>query len=366
MLWPLGVRGSTDLVATVEDKDVPLTQGLLQRRRLWTGLRLFAALSVAGLLAVTLYTGAEESLPALGRIRWLHVVLALGFATADWLATGLRLYLFARRLHPAIRYWTCAQAGLSNTFMGAVTPSQTGGGFAQVYVLARAGMPVTSAIMASLASFTCTVIAIGALTTGALATLEPEVLELPGVRYWLSYAALAFGIVAVFTALCMLHATAAERLAQGLLGWVVRLRGHTRESPPAWARRASAWLSGCQKDLAGYTRTAKGTIAAGAGLSAFSFLAKYMIAYVILLGLSAPVPLEQVILVQILITFAAYFLPTPGGSGLMEVVAATLMGLIAPVDVIPVFTVLWRFATSYVNVALGGLVLLRVLKVEGA
>ncbi len=72
------------------------------------------------------------------------------------------------------------------------------------------------------------------------------------------------------------------------------------------------------------------------------YLNKYVLQYVILLGLGVHADLIQVISIQILIQFMIYFAPSPGGSGFAEVSISVLFGKIVPAAIIPIFTLLQR------------------------
>ena len=59
---------------------------------------------------------------------------------------GLRFQIFIRRAHPRSPLSLPIRADLAGRFVGAVTPSQSGGGPAQVFVLHRGGIPVPEAL----------------------------------------------------------------------------------------------------------------------------------------------------------------------------------------------------------------------------
>ncbi len=60
---------------------------------------------------------------------WL-MLLCLPF---DTLASGLRIWLVCHVLQPGTGFWTCLKAEWANSGIAMLTPSQTGGGFGQIY-----------------------------------------------------------------------------------------------------------------------------------------------------------------------------------------------------------------------------------------
>jgi uncharacterized membrane protein YbhN (UPF0104 family) len=87
---------------------------------------------------------------------WL-IILCLPF---DTLASGLRIWLVCHVLQPGTRFWTCLKAEWANSGIAMLTPSQTGGGFGQIYMLHRGGVSVSTATTISLITFLGTMVSL--------------------------------------------------------------------------------------------------------------------------------------------------------------------------------------------------------------
>ncbi|MEP6591934.1 MAG: lysylphosphatidylglycerol synthase domain-containing protein, partial [Gemmatimonadota bacterium] len=61
----------------------------------------------------------------------------------------------------------------------------------------------------------------------------------------------------------------------------------------------------------------------------------------------------DVLLLQTLITFLLYFAPTPGASGVAEVLSAAVMSLYLPRELTPLYTLVWRCILSWFTIAFG-------------
>jgi uncharacterized membrane protein YbhN (UPF0104 family) len=72
--------------------------------------------------------------------------------------------------------------------------------------------------------------------------------------------------------------------------------------------------------------------------------------------LGLPAHFVDVLLVQTLVFFLLYFAPTPGGSGIAELLSAALMTIYVPNELLATYTALWRLATSYLTVGVGSLI----------
>ena len=77
-------------------------------------------------------------------------------------------------------------------------------------------------------------------------------------------------------------------------------------------------------------------------------------------------PLAHVYVIQFVISALVYFVPTPGGSGGAEAGAAAWMRLLIPEALLGAHTVLWRAATAYLSVAVGGLLFIRCVRRHAA
>jgi uncharacterized membrane protein YbhN (UPF0104 family) len=73
-----------------------------------------------------------------------------------------------------------------------------------------------------------------------------------------------------------------------------------------------------------------------------------------MLGIHAP--FVDVLLLQTFIVFLLYFAPTPGGSGVAEVLSAAVMSIYVPRELTPSYILLWRIVVSYLTVGFGSFV----------
>jgi hypothetical protein len=70
----------------------------------------------------------------------------------------------------------------------------------------------------------------------------------------------------------------------------------------------------------------------------------------------------DVLLVQTLITFLLYFAPTPGASGIAELLSTAVMSSVyIPKELSPLYTLIWRAILSYFTLAFGFMVFSRWL-----
>lgn len=332
----------------------------VRRRSFRLGLIAFVAISVAGMAtSIRLAHGAGlwtalrgMSIPAAGLLAVLVGV--------DWLLGGFRLWIFARAVTPGVTLRDAVRANLANMFLGAVTPSQSGGGAAHIYVLWRAGVPIACGIALSAINFVATLVT---LFLAALFIVWRMPADLPAVmRETLQYSFVAVSLIlGVFVVALIWPRAVGVQVIHGL--------DALRRRAPRRVRRVLTPLRrGLARGLAEYVRGLRvyGRRPDLIALSVVSTFALYfnkcLIGYVVALGLGMHAAFWGVIAAQLLVLFVAYFAPTPGASFVAEVSNTFLMGHLAHSRALAAFTLLCRMSTVWLAVALGGFVLALQLK----
>lgn len=247
------------------------------------------------------------------------------------------------------------RANWANMLLGAITPAQTGGGAAQLYVLCRRGAHLSEAILTSLLTFAATLwfFAIGGLT--ALALMPKN--------------ALPSGVTAALVA-----AMAGVSLLAGLLiaaitfqSWTVGILRRFITKVTKRGTRVRRWGAGARRLLSlEIARLVEGiravatqgriTLVWVALSTAALYLNKYVIGYVLATALQGSVD-PSFIGLQLLQSVVLYFAPTPGAAGLAEASAGLLLNPVLAVEVTVLWVVGWRLLTTFVGTTLGVLVL---------
>ena len=331
-----------------------LTPRLLRR-----GLELFAVISLAGVIGLLFYgNNLQVFIATLLHLHWGWMVLGLGLASMDWFGGGTRLWVVARHIRPGVRWRDMVIAGGMSAWGAYLTPFQTGAGPMMMWTMRRAGVRLPEAMTSTFMTFVATVIFFAiagplAIYLGGGRSLEQHNIVLGITYYGLFRTSLTiFGILGVLMVVAMVSpvwlrnlaqwgATHLERRSRGIAVRIDRLRagidrGHecmeAFGSPRGWL--ALFWavlLSGpshANKLLAGY-----------AALRALGLQANFV----------------DILLLQTFITFLLYFAPTPGASGLAELLSAAVMSIYVPRALTPAYIFVWRFINSYATVIVGSL-----------
>jgi hypothetical protein len=332
------------------------------------GLEIFAGISLLGLAGLLLYgNNLERFVHAILTLELQWLLLGVAIASLDWFGGGLRLYVVARHVYPQQSLRGAILAGRLNTWAAYLTPSQTGGGPMMIYVLKRYGTPLPEATVASLMTFVATVIFFAiagptAVFVGAGRSLTEhgvfgdafDLFDLFNVSLG-GFLVVGLGIVVLISF---------PNLARHLAGMVGRLAA--RRGRAALAARIATAEAGVDRAHAAMRQfaSARGLLAALACviLSAVAHANKLVAGFVVLKMLGIHVNFVDVVLLQTLITFLLYFAPTPGGSGLAELISAAVMSIYVPRELTPSYILLWRVLASYLTVGFGSVVFWRWLK----
>ena len=334
---------------------------VLSPRLLRRGFEGFALISLVGYGAVLLY---GNNLPAfiesLGRVHWAWVAVGLLLASMDWIGGGLRLWVVAREVHPNPPLGGMILAGGMSAWAAYLTPVQSGAGPMMIYTMKRSGVPVPVAMTSTLMTFVATVAFFAIAGPLAIVLGAGKALGHRGDVLGLSLYDLFLGSLGIFAGLgvvmvvVMVFPGIARDLIHRLAVWAGKR--HTKV-----AERLERLQGGIDQAHASLLRfnTPRGWLSLfwATLLSAPSHANKLLAGYVALRAIGVEANFVDVLLLQTLITFLLYFAPTPGASGIAELLSAAVMaaGYVPRTD-LPLYTLLWRLTLSYYTLGFGFLV----------
>src|SRR2546425_3567178 len=338
-----------------------LTPRLLRR-----GLELFALISLAGVAGLLLY---GNNLPAFAAallgVHWGWLLVGLGLASMDWIGGGSRLWVVARHVHPGVRWRDMVIAGGMSAWAAYLTPFQTGAGPTMMWAMRRAGVRLPEAMTSTFMTFVATV-AFFALTgplaiyLGAGKSLAEHNVVLGITYYDLFRTSLTiFGVLGVL----MLVAMVFPVWLRDAVHWLAtRLERKSRRV----AARIEQLREGIDRahDCLVAFGNPKGWLALfwAGPLSGPSHANKLLAGYVALRTLGLHTNFVDILLLQTFITFLLYFAPTPGSSGLAELLSAAVMQIYVQPAELATYTLIWRFINSYATVIVGSLLFWHWLK----
>jgi uncharacterized protein (TIRG00374 family) len=337
---------------------------ILSPRFLLRGFWVFVGISALGYAGTLIY---GNNLPAFFRalthIRWGWVLVGVGLASLDWIGGGLRNWALAKHVHPRPPLPGMILAGGMGAWAGYLTPASTGAGPMTIYALRRAGLSTANALTVTLMSFIATVLFFALAGPLAIVLGGGRSLGAHGDLFGLTIYDLFLGSLSVFVGLgvvLVLVIVFPQHVRNGLHWLAQRLS--------ARSRRVAGRLEGLQRGIDDAHQSllafnsVRGWLALvwATLLSGPSHANKLLAGYVALRAVGLEGHFIDVLLVQTLITFLLYFAPTPGGSGIAEILSSAVMSSVyIPRELAPLYTLIWRSILSYFTLVFGFVVFSR-------
>ncbi len=276
----------------------------------------------------------------------------------DWLSGGARLYIFVRKMAPGVTFLHGLRANLATLCVGGITPFQVGG-LGHLYIFNRAGVPFSGTVTTSIICF------IGTLTflifsTGYVVYQAPAFLP-TAITTMSQYSLLMFAF-ALFVFLLLLIKP------ETVLFPLTRIQLPDRPGFRLAASLLDRLILTLENLIMGhkaFTRMFVNEHPIVCGLSliftAGVYMSRFVGGYVVFRALGGDAPFWHVIAVQVILNFVTLFAPSPGASGIAEILAAVLMKPLLASSAIGLYALITRFFTTYCGVAVGGIVLMSQL-----
>jgi glycosyltransferase 2 family protein len=333
---------------------------LLTPKFLLRGFEIFVVASLAG-FGITLLYGNDfpAFTAALGRLHWIWILAGLGLASLDWIGGGLRLWVVARHVHPRPSIKGMILAGGMGAWAAYITPLNSGSGPMTIYTMRRYGVPLPVAVSSTFISFVATVLFFAIAGPLAVVFGAGRSLGQRGNVLGLSLFDLFLGSLAIVAGIGLLMAVVLlfPRLVRDLLHRATVAAGRRSRRVALRLEKLQAGIDQAHESVVAF-KSPKGWLAIfwATILSGPSHANKLLAGYVGLRALGIHANFVDILLVQTLVMFLLYFAPTPGASGVGEVISAAVMSSYVPRELTPIYILIWRLTLSYFTIAFGFLV----------
>jgi uncharacterized protein (TIRG00374 family) len=324
---------------------------LRDRLELWLGALGFLALTGAVFAYQFARIPTDAAGPRGADLRWGYLALLGLCLPIETVASALRIWLISRVLSPGLRFWTCVKGEWANVAISVLTPSQSGGGPGQIYMLCRGGATVGTALTISLLSFVGTMS--GLLVMGLYGVLTGRIAAAGPLFLAATWSMIGIGLALLGAAACP---RAVRRVLEATARAAARVGAGDR--PRRLATRLADMVDAYRADLGRFLRAGNLHFAAVWVLSLIFLAVRCVLPFLCarFLGLDGG-GLREVVETQMALIFLVFFAPTPGGAGVAETASLSVMAGIVPAGHAPYYNLLWRFSTAYLA-AIAGLVCL--------
>ena len=328
--------------------------GPLSRRNVVRGTLLFVVCTFAGLFISFLWGGIQDIKRVFSEMQVQLLFGACLCMFVDWVFGALRFHIFIRQVTPGIKFRDSLRANLATLCVSCITPFQTGG-VGHLYIYARAGVPLSGAITSGIICFLSTLISL-IFFAGGITWLNPSFL--PRGSAWVSlFSFLTFGVV--FTTFLLLFFK--PEIVFRFFHWICRVVQRRFTRFVSIVERVVLKVEGLvteHKTFATmFVRHHKGTCGLSVLLTCGFFGARIVGSYIVVQALNGDATLWELSVVGLLLNFVVLFAPSPGASGVAEVVTVGLMQNLILKELIPLYVLLTRFFSIYCAVVVGGVII---------
>ena len=325
------------------------------------GVFYFMVISIISMVSVFLYTNTGNTIEVWKGIEFKYIFFALFLMFFELLIGGYRNHIFVRELYPGKSHWVSIKANLANIFMGAVTPSQSGGGLAQMYIFHKNGIKFGDALTISFINWITTLTFLPISGYIAYQIIKDKISGV-FINYLAQFGLTVFGILFVVLFIAIVFPS--------FISWIIqKLSKVVGKVNNKWQSKIETAGSKAKDSLVEYRNKCGHLLHHKPILFVFTFLlttilyfSKYLMGYVVVLALGVEIDFATVAAVQSLVFLLLYFAPSPGASGIAEFTIAGLMTGILSNDYIPTFTLMSRSFLIFLPAIIGSVIVLRELK----
>jgi len=317
-------------------------------------LAVFIVMSYLSLIAVYHIASDKSSFLSLGIFsKGLFVQIAI-LLPVYFMADTLRFYYTLKAIDVNVPLKYIISLAFINIFVSNITPAATGGGFAQIYLLNKAGISIGAATAGSSIRTALPLIFFMVLTPIIL-IFDHNIDRLFPNRNILVY----MSVMLVFAALGIIFLYKLIKKPESIVRFIGKLtsffhRKETRRDRTSKKLdKLAVEISGFSEHLQMYLHGDKRYVFLSIGFTLLFLFTLFLFPVLLIRDLNPSASAAEIFLSQIVITAVMYFAPTPGASGVAEAAFTFLFSSYVKHSDIVSLTFTWRLFTIYIGVVIG-------------
>lgn len=299
----------------------------------------------------------QEVIVLIRDIKWYWLILILLWGIIYTMIIGWILKVFARRYKKDYTFLQGIQNSFVGSFFSGITPSSTGGQFAQAYIFKKQGIKVSEGASLLWADFIVYQTTMMIYVTALFAFRFAHYKEI--VNSWFLFILIGYILnVCVISALWTMALfpkiyLKLSGIAVNLLS-KIRIIKNKQKTLDAWTEQLNSFTEEIKQ-----MRHEKQIIAKTVLLNVLRLTVLYSLPFVIARTIGIDLPwyrLMDVIAISSFVSMANSFIPIPGASGGTELVfTALFVPLIGGGATASSVMILWRFSTYHFVILVGGI-----------
>ena len=326
------------------------------------GLEIFCGVTVLAICLLIIFTTNIKTLHALRSIDIRFLIFSLILICLSWCFDVLRLKVLTNAVGVRIPFIYGTKAILTYAFLSNITPSSAGGEPILFYMLNQKGITYgkASAIAFLRIMITMMFFAIGG---PIIIYFHRELLSSVGLMMAFDYVAIFLAVTVMFFAYLYFAPHSARRGLDLLFNYFEKFAFFKGKSSRLKQRLLHV-VDEFKSSLKEFLQGERWRLILVIFYTALMIASQFLVAPMILKGLGCDVGILSVCMIQGVLNFMLYYVPTPGGSGVSEGLGYALFAPLVPSHVLGIFLVIWKFLTNYVWTIVGGLLIAKSIGME--
>lgn len=352
------------IMSELENKErIEKLDKILNAKNLRKGIFYFVFISLATLTGIYLYNNSGSVLNIWKTVDYRYILLGFVFMSMDLFLGGLRNHIFSKSFAKGMSLMVAVKANMANIFLGAVTPSQTGGGLAHWYIFWKRGLKTPDFITLSFINFISTIIFFPLSGLMAMRILKDKIPD-GFINYLVTFGFSVFTTLGIVILVALIFPQVIGKIISALSFVLVKIRPSMEEKLSGFGDKATKSMVDYRKSMALFLAKRPWLLFFSFLITVLLYLNKYVTAYFLLLAFGVEADFWTIVAIQAVVYLILYFAPTPGGSGIAELSISGLMAGIIASDYLASFTLLYRSFLVFIPALLGAFVMLSELPRE--
>ncbi len=332
----------------------------MTRYKKWLiGSLVISAVSIA---LVTGLTFNSETVEALRRIKLEYILAAALLHISSYFIWGLRTRALCKALGYRINVLKMTEIVISSTFLAGITPSSAGGELLRVHGLSRNKIPLGRATAIVVGERLLDAIFIFSCLPFALYILGDILSNYEFDAALLTANILVF-VLLVFFIYGVWKPEKVKYVTHRLTGKLALFFGKKTDAAVSHLmEQIDREIDHFHDSVRVFFSEGKRGLLWGIAYTLIFWTVEFSLLVLILMGLSRTPSILTAFAAQVLLAVIMVIPATPGASGVAELGAATIFSIFIDSSVLGIAVLAWRTLTYHMNLLMGGLMSLKILK----
>lgn len=329
-----------------------------------SGLKISLIITIIVFLIILFLTTDSRTWHALKSINGKYLLYVILLNILSWIWSGIRYSILIQGIEGAkLNLLEALQIHLSYYFAASITPTSAGGEPLEIYLLSKKNIKVGQATALSLFRYVINTLTF-ALASPLIIYFYSYLFPQNIIRKLVQYSAILFLMVVGLFLFALFKPRPIIRLLSYVLIKLRKIPFLRKIHPFKILRVVNKTVRDFHNTLWSFLKEKKLTILGFFLFNLLSWITYFLIAPVLMSAFNLQVNYISVVLVQVPIFFMMFYVPSPGGSGAIEILLSLAFAPFVPKYILGIFIILWRTLTHYLTLLVGAIVLVYILGIK--